>query len=514
MPCTPMRILSFRLCGIIWLVTVGAVFAQLRTVPSSTKSRLGTYTPHDPAVTAFSGLQTIQNDRIMVGVDSRYGGAITYLSFANGENMVNNFDLGRQVQVGLYSGPNPYTEKGKQPNPNWTGLGWNPIQAGDVYGNPSDILAFRKEANLLYVKTHPRHFALNDVLGESYIEHWIRLENNVVKVHAKVTLFRSDPTKYEGRQQEMPCIYLNGNYHNIYAYTGNKPFLNDGLTQIRPPIGFGDIHPTEPWMASTDDRGFGVGLFSENSYDWKKGYFGTDLAGDEFTADASYIANTPYIVFDHNITHEWDYEMVVGHITDIRRYMYDKPRPETGPNYRFDTSRKGWHYFNAVDSGWPVQGNLTVQLTNKQRDLIQSPNVFWQGSSNPKLYLRAAFQTQNNAFRLSWRKPEDATLYRIEDQYIDFPIINDGQFHTYEIDLSNKQGWLNANIGLIEFRPPPNGPDVNGWVKMEWLATSANGPKGDNNSVVVVPKDPLAPAVCEPGIAPVSVQKVRLIRGH
>ncbi|MCK8490761.1 hypothetical protein M0L20_02790 [Spirosoma sp. RP8] len=493
--------LLIRLGIVLWLVTLENGVAQV------------VYTPRNPPVTAFNGLQTIQNDRIKVGVDSRYGGAITYLSVVNGPNMVNNFDLGRQIQIGLYSNPNPYSENGIQPRQDWVGLGWNPIQAGDIYGNPSNVLDFQKTDELLYVKTHPRHFPLNNVLGESYIEHWIKLVGNVVKVHAKATLFRSDKTPYEGRQQEMPCIYLNGHYHNIYAYTGNNPFANDALTKIRPPVSFGDIFPTEPWMASIDDNGFGVGLYSEDSYDWKKGYFGSDLAGDEFTQDASYIANTPFIILDHNITYEWDYEMVVGSLPDIRAYMYAKPRPASGPNYRFDTSRRGWHYFNAVDTGWPIQGYLDIKLTNKQRDLIQSPGVCWKGSNNTKLYLRAAFQTQHNSFRLSWKNPGQSHITRGSDQYLDFPINNDGQFHTYEIDLSKKQNWQESTISQIEFRPPPDGPDVSGWVKLGWLATSADGPKNSpvsgNVPVVTTPVAlaPASPTACPPKCVPFVVQK-------
>lgn len=507
MPCPSTSIVYFslRFSILFWLFAAGAGLAQSRTVTLPPKGRPQVFIPQNPPISAFDGLQTIDNGKIKVGVDSRYGGAITYLSTSTGKNMVNNVDLGRQIQIGLYSGPIPYSEGGKDPNPSWVGLGWNPIQAGDVYGNASNVLDFKKEANLLYVKTQPRHFALDDVLGEAYIEHWVKLEGNVVKVHAKATMFRTDQTQFEARQQELPCLYLNGPYHNMYAYTGANPYTYDGLMQIRPPTSFGDIFPTEPWMASTDDNGNGVGLFVGNNYDFKKGYFGSDLAGDEFSNDASYIAATPFLLLDHNLTHEWDYELVVGHITDIRSYMYAKPRPPSGPNYSFTTTRQGWHYFNAKDNGFPIQSRMHVNLTSKQRDLIQSPAVFWRGGNNPKLYLRAAFQTQNDKFRLSWRKSEDPTIYRYGDRYIDFPIINDGQVRTYEIDLSQKIGWIDSNIGQLELRPPPDGADVNGWVELEWLAPSPNGPD------LTVP--PTNPDVCVTGCAPIGVDKVRFVRG-
>src|SRR5919202_3658258 len=152
----------------------GAAPRQLYTPSSTSAQKL-----------ALTGLQTIENDVIRVGVDTRYGGALTYLAFKdshNGqvrtENMVNNPDLGRQVQIALYGGPLDYSRNGA---PAWSGLGWNPIQAGDTYNTPSEVLAIQKETNLLYVKTIPKQFGINNEPGEATIEHWLRLEGNVVK---------------------------------------------------------------------------------------------------------------------------------------------------------------------------------------------------------------------------------------------------------------------------------------------------------------------------------------------
>ncbi|WP_460976398.1 hypothetical protein [Spirosoma knui] len=482
----------------------GAAPRQLYT-PSTTRQRV-----------ALTGLQTIENDKIRVGVDTRYGGALTYLAFKdshNGqvrtENMVNNPDLGRQVQIALYSGPTDYSKNGA---PAWTGLGWNPIQAGDTYNNPSEVVAIQKESNLLYVKTIPKQFGINNEPGEATIEHWLRLEGNVVKVHAKVVMFRSDKNQYEARQQEMPCAYLNGDYHNMWYYRGGRPFTNDNLDLVRPPTSFSDVLPTEPWMASTNDYGYGVGMYVPNNYDWKKGYFGSDLAGNEFSFDASYIGATNYLVLDHNLVHEWDYELIVGNLTEIRNYIYSRPRPLPGPNYRFDTSRKGWYYYKTQDTGWPINGKLHIILNDSRNNQIKSPFAFWKGRENPKIYLRAAFQTQHNRFRLNWRRAEDVTLYGTGDRYVDFPIINDGQFHTYEIDLSKNENWLSHNIGQLIFRPVFEGPSINGWAEFEWIATSAAGPI--DQVVEPGPGDPVVEVPCEPGCAPVRSQRLRYVVGN
>ena len=502
------------------------------------------------------GVQTIENDQIRVGINPNFGGAITYLAFKNThgdsvstDNMVNNPDLGRQIQIALYSGPADYH--------GYPGLGWDPIQAGDDFGHPSQVLALERQTNSLYAKTIPKQFGVNNEPGEATIEHWIRLEGNIVKVHAKVVMLRSDHTQYEARQQEFPCVYLNGDYHNMWFYRDGTPYTNRPLhvERIVPPstMLFGDVFPTEPWMASTNDKGYGVGLYVPNNYEWKRGYFGSDLSGNETSTVGSYIAATNRVLLDYNLVYEWDYELIAGSLNKIRSYVYSKPRSSAGPNYRFDTSRKGWYYQKAQDTGWPIQNKLHVSLDDADSyKRITSPYVFWKGRDNPKIYLRAAFNIKNKdprftKFRLNWRRSEDQTIYRTGDRFTDFPIQNDGNFHTYEIDLSHNEDWLNHNIGQIQFTTITDNPEVpnaSGWVEMEWVATSADGPNEqqvsppvivdppvDNPPVVVTPPvdpppvvvtppvetppvvvAPADPVPCEPGCVMIGVQKVRYVR--
>ncbi|WP_332368318.1 hypothetical protein [Spirosoma telluris] len=471
------------------------------------------------------GLQTIENSQIKVGINTNAGGSITYLTFQNDHggnvttrNMVSNplvggrTDLGRQIQIGLYGGPYDYSQNG---NPAWIGLGWNPIQAGDVYFNSSQVLLVEKQTNLLHTKTIPKQFAYNNEPGEATIEHWIRLDGNVVKVHVKVVLSRSDKTQYEARQQEFPCMYLTGDYHNMWLYKGTNPYSNGPLSleRIQPPQTtiFGDVFPTEPWMASTNDNGYGVGLYSPNTYEWKRGYFGADLGGDETSQVASYLAAANKVVFDHNLVHEWDYELILGHLSEIRSYVYNKTHSPAGPNYLFDNSRKGWLYYHATDTGWPIAGKLHVLLDDATNARVLSPFVFWKGRSNPKIYLRAAFNTQSDKFRIKWRRSDDITIYGTGDRIMEFPVINDGQYHTYTIDLSSNDNWLNADIGQIAFEPVTDKAQPNAWMELAWVATSPDGPTPEIVDPFIPPTGEVA---CVPGCALVSVKKIQFARSN
>ena len=102
------------------------------------------------------GMQYLSNGLIKVGIDLKKGGAITHVSSnINGINLINSYDLGRQVQMSFYSGPIPFNPPGTTLSKAWEKLGWNPIQTGDYAGNMSKVIGFRKSRNALYVKLIP-----------------------------------------------------------------------------------------------------------------------------------------------------------------------------------------------------------------------------------------------------------------------------------------------------------------------------------------------------------------------
>jgi hypothetical protein len=175
----------------------------------------------------------LENEAIKVGVDLSLGGAITWLSKADGENRVNNFDHGRQIQLSYFSGPVPFETAEQKPSEHWRHLGWNPIQAGDDFRNGSEVIEHRNDGRGIYVKCLPLQWPLNRVPGECFFESWLELEGSVLKARAKVTMARSDETQYPARLQELPALYANAAYHRVVSYTGARPH-SGGAAEVMP----------------------------------------------------------------------------------------------------------------------------------------------------------------------------------------------------------------------------------------------------------------------------------------
>jgi hypothetical protein len=441
-----MRFYSLGLC----LLTGLLAFTCIRDYPATAPYTTPIQTPPAGGLPAQEQPSAnkrlyLSNDKVRVAIDLNMGGAINYLSEANSnENMISNPDLGRQLQTSIYSGPIPYSINGKQPVDKWWALGWNPVQAGDYYLHPAQIVSYQQTQNQLYVKSVPKIWPLFDQPADCVFEHWLDLKDNTVHVHVKVTVNRADTTQYDARTQEIPCVYLTGPYYHKITYSGAKPFTNDATTEYTAQDMI-SRYGTENWAALLNDKGRGVGLYTANQFSFQTAGFGIPNVGGEFDQSSGYINSSPWLVIDYNGQYEFDYTIIVGSLADIRQFAYSQPRPITRPNFNFVNDRQGWSYYNANDTGWPIKNELNIRW--QRRELakgplrIASPVVFWQAADLPKVYLQAAFTTKGNTARLVWRKPDELNFYDIPSRYVEFPIIGDGQYRTYEINLQGANGW-------------------------------------------------------------------------
>lgn len=408
----------------------------------------------------------IENDAIRLGVDLSLGGAITWISKRGGENIVNSMDLGRQIQMSYYSGPVPFASGGQEPSKHWAHLGWNPIQAGDDFGNGSRTLDHRNDGHSLYTKCIPMQWPLKDVPGECTFECWLEMEGSVVKMRSRLNNARPDKTQYPARLQELPAVYLNAPFHRLVSYVGTKPFTGDAVSDItRPadkPSEWAHWIATERWAALINDEGWGLGLWNPSCLHFIGGFDGKPGPNDPRGGATGYIAGQTLEMLDHNITHEYHCELILGSLDQIRDRVKSNAGPPSLPSWKFDHDRQGWRFNNASDTGWPLKNVWHVLLEKDDPQLI-SPHVFFDAGEAPVLTIRAAFKTRHQNGTVFWRRLENGRS--VEGGALNFPIQGDGVMRDHIVRLSDSKNYHGK---ILEFRidPVPSGADGD-WVKVE-----------------------------------------------
>ncbi len=396
-------------------------------------------------------LSYLDNGVIRLGVDLDLGGSITFLAVSKGgENLINSHDFGRQVQQSYYSGPRPFGVA----HPNWKNWPWNPIGSGDVYGNPSKVKAHTNDGKTLHITTIPMQWALNNVPGECTFETWITLEDAAVQVHCRLNNQRPDKTQYPAESQELPAVYTIGKLYRLFTYDGPAPFTGASLRQVKnagPPWAFWKA--TENWAALVDDQGHGVGVVHPGVYAFTGGFYDKPGKGGPKDDPTGYIAPSRPEILDHNVVYDYQYDLVVGSLDEIRVYAVAHRIKDTRPEYRFTQDRQHWTYINASDTGFPLQGELRIKLDRDDPQLI-GPEQWWNAESAPKLYIRAALRSDQSHAEVFWGVAEEKNFSG--ERRIGFTVKPDGAYHTYEIDLASSSKYQGTITGL-RLDPVPSG---------------------------------------------------------
>ena len=410
------------------------------------------------AARATSG-SYLDNGVMKVGIDLVKGGSITYLSRSGiNDNLVNNFDFGRQIQQSYYSGPKPYNPSNNV-HAGWTNWPWNPIQTGDAYGHPSQILAHANDGQTLYVKCRPMQWALNNVPGECTLESWISLSNNVITVSNRLINVRSDTTQqFPGFHQELPAVYTIGRLFRLFSYAGNAPFTGGAVTNFPitpPPWLF--WRATESWAALLDTNNWGLGIYHPGVVQFGGGFSGMPGSGVPEDHATGYMTPLHREILDRNIEYTFSYQLILGTLTEIRDWVYAQPyRPAC--DFVFQSDRQHWSYEQTSDTGWPLSNScVRVSLASRNPQMI-SPACAFAASAAPKIYIRAAYHLAHPAGRkiakLFWETSSASGFSKARS--LTFPILTDGQFHTYELNLAACKKYAGL-ITQLRFQPAAGG---------------------------------------------------------
>jgi len=416
----------------------------------------------------------LDNGQVRIGMDLALGGAVTYISSREHPgNIINSADLGRQIQMSHYSGPWPFEVGDKKPNKAWAGLGWNPIQTGDCYMNPSKVVEHRNNGRQIYIKCIPMQWPLNNVPGDCVFETWTTLEGSIIHMRYRCTNHRSDTTAYRPCSQELPAVYTISKLWRLMAYTGSRPFTGDTLTHVtndwRKPWPWARFVATERWAALVNDEDWGLGVFKDDSAEFNGGIYGDARSDDPKDGSTAYVAPIHIENFDYNIVYEYRTDFMVGKLSDIRR-RFNKMATKTPPAWHFARDRQHWTLRHAADQGFPLKGEWRIKF-GTEKPHLESAIQCWRAESAPSLTLRLAYTGQAMALRIFWKRL-DNDAYDVR-RSLDLALNPDGKFHRYDLNLASSPEYRDLVIGLaIEpLKAPHSGEEL----RIKSIALSAAG---------------------------------------
>jgi hypothetical protein len=391
----------------------------------------------------------LDNGQVRLGLDLALGGAVTFISSKQHPgNIINSADLGRQIQMSHYSGPWPFEVGDKKPHKAWAGLGWNPIQTGDCYMNPSRVVEHRNNGKEIYIKCVPMQWPLDNVPGDCLFETWTSLDGAMVHMRYRCTNQRSDKTAYHPGSQELPAVYTISRLGRLMSYTGNKPFTQDALTQVtndwRKPWPWTRFVATERWAALVDSDGWGLGVFKNDGGEFHGGVYGDSRSDDPKHDSTAYVAPIHQENFDHNIIYEHRTEFMVGRLSDIRK-RFNELATRKPPAWRFAKDRQHWTVRDAGDQGFPMNGEWRIKFGAK-KPRLEGPIQCWRAESASKIDLQIAYVGHATAARLFWKRLDDDQCDLKKS--FELNLKPDGKFHTYRLNLASSAEYRDLIIGL------------------------------------------------------------------
>ncbi|WP_131818384.1 hypothetical protein [Planctopirus hydrillae] len=417
-------------------------------------------------------MRWIENESIRLGVDLNLGGAITWLSTTqHPENMVNNWDWGRQIQMSFYAGPAKFRVEGKEVAPAWADFPWNPVQAGDHFGNASKTIAFEQDKHSLKVTAIPMQWSLNNAPCECQIVSVIQLDGHQVRMINQLENQREDATFYPARDQELPAVYLTGNFNRLISYRGQAPWTHEAWEEIEHHPQPGEfpwlrLYGSEGWIALVDQAGYGCGLWQSNNptflggiadhrsvkarrespqsgvgtYDFPTGYLAS-VRPEHLEAGKSYVYET---------------RLVLGSIDEIRTSIAKLADQSGLPHWSFEKDRQGWtwqgsesaiHACQRLPEGKEVlSGVVTCGAVH-----LVSPPCVWQLAKSRRL--KASLQldsTQPVRLNLYWQHPGDREFVPGQMVSTIYGKVNESQNQTESSGFEQIEWELPDTNGIAE----------------------------------------------------------------
>jgi hypothetical protein len=345
-----------------------------------------------------------------------------------------------------------------------------------MHGNASKVVELTNDGEQIYVKTVPLQWALEGVAAEATMETWIRLEGTAARVRTRLTSARTDefPTIWGGLDQELPAVYTTSNLYRLVTYEGDEPYTSGPLTYREGNTGqafpWFRYSATESWSAFVNAQSWGVGVHTPGTVRCLGGFAcGPANSGGSDAPATSYIAPIHRDILDANIVYDSQFDLILGNVDTIRAWVYEH-RADPRPDFRFREDRKHWTYVLASDTGFAEIGRngfLRVKLESHDPQMV-SPLMNFRTEEAPQISIRARYDLPGGGpsrGQIFWGESFE------ESRSMSFEVTADGQWHTYEIDLSQSAEYTGL-IRQLRFDPVGAG-GPGGYVDIEFIKAAA-----------------------------------------
>jgi len=247
----------------------------------------------------------LQNEAIEVHL-STAGGSISHVSTIGGQNLINNQDLGRQIQQSFYAGEDQvYPDQ----HPAWTPWPWNIIQTGDVYGNKAPMtVQFQSDTRAVIMSTPMRWDRNNEPEYCATLINDITLINSMVRVHVSLVLsYECEIVNPIPHHQEMPAVYTAGNLDVLIS--GDNEIKNDKS------IIWAYWEEPENWAGAYGSDGQGIAVYMDQAELFVGGRYENGM--DHTT----YFAPLKTLTLKPGDTLNYTYWIIVGTVQDIKDFI-------------------------------------------------------------------------------------------------------------------------------------------------------------------------------------------------
>lgn len=242
----------------------------------------------------------IQNDNLKVGADLNMGGSLGYMESLKYNpvekvgtfsttievgntsgtvygkvNLINIYDLGRQIQQAYYIDVQDAEYENGTFNVNYQDVVWpyNPVQAGDKNNNQSQVIDFRVidtdedgSNDMIHVKVRGLDWGKNAETTESYFENWYRISDNQLYVDNAFVDWAGWKNTGAAKAQELPALYtaqslsyfVDGDDPSKRTTPGNWASTNPDDYFFESDANVADWYA---WVNKDADDAFGVGIY-------------------------------------------------------------------------------------------------------------------------------------------------------------------------------------------------------------------------------------------------------------